>query len=187
MAGKKKIDAGSPSRPNAEQPARPGVLALIGNTPLVPIRAIKAKAKVEIFAKLERANPGGSVKDRIALFMIEEAERSGELTKDKTILEATSGNTGIGLATVAAIKGYPILLAMSEGFSFLKVLFETVSAFGTVGLSTGITPELSTVGRLLITVTMFFGRLGPLTLTLALIARQRPTAYRYPKEVVRIG
>lgn len=88
----------------------------------------------------------------------------------------------LGLITVVTF-----LLTMSEGFPFLSVLFETVSAFGTVGLSTGITPELSTVGRLLITVTMFFGRLGPLTLTLALIARQRPAAYRYPKEVVRIG
>jgi cysteinyl-tRNA synthetase len=72
---------------------------------------------VELFAKLELANPGGSVKDRIALSMIEEAERSGELTRSKTILEATSGNTGIGLAMVAVIKGYPILLVMSEGAS----------------------------------------------------------------------
>jgi trk system potassium uptake protein TrkH len=79
------------------------------------------------------------------------------------------------------------LLAATEGFPFLKVLFETVSAFGTVGLSTGITPELSTLGRLLITITMFAGRLGPLTLTLALIIRQRPTIYRYPQEVIRIG
>jgi trk system potassium uptake protein TrkH len=79
------------------------------------------------------------------------------------------------------------LLAVTEGFPFLKVLFETVSAFGTVGLSTGITPELSVLGRILITITMFAGRLGPLTLTLALIARQRPTVYRYPKEVIRIG
>ncbi len=98
-------------------PDRRGVLALIGNTPLVPIREVNPNPNVELYAKLERANPGGSVKDRIALYMIEQAERSGELTKDKTILEATSGNTGIGLAMVAAVKGYKILLAMSEGVS----------------------------------------------------------------------
>lgn len=86
------------------------------------------------------------------------------------------------LVTVVAF-----LLSMTEGASFIKVLFETISAFGTVGLSTGITPELSMLGRILITITMFAGRLGPLTLTLALIARQRPTVYRYPKEVIRIG
>jgi cysteinyl-tRNA synthetase len=98
-------------------PVRPGVLSLIGNTPLVPIRTLCPNPNVEIYAKLERNNPGGSVKDRIALYMIEEAERTGELTKDKIILEATSGNTGIGLAMVASIKGYRIVLAMSEGVS----------------------------------------------------------------------
>jgi len=102
---------------NNEKPKRPGILALIGNTPLLPIRVINPNPNVEIYAKLERANPGGSVKDRIALYMIERAEQSGELTKGKTILEATSGNTGIGLAMVAAVKGYKILLAMSEGVS----------------------------------------------------------------------
>ena len=102
----------------AEQAAaRPGVLSLIGNTPIVPIRQVNPNPKVEIYGKLETANPGGSVKDRIALYMIEEAERSGLLTSGKTILEATSGNTGIGLAMVAAIKGHPVLLAMSEGVS----------------------------------------------------------------------
>ncbi len=108
---------GSDYQGNGRTPPRTGILALIGNTPLLPIRKINPNPKVEIFAKLERANPGGSVKDRIALYMIEEAERTGELTEGKTILEATSGNTGIGLAMVAAVKGYPILLAMSEGVS----------------------------------------------------------------------
>ena len=96
---------------------RPGILRLIGNTPLVPITRLNPNPKVEVYAKLESFNPGGSVKDRIALSMVEEAERTGELTKSKTILEATSGNTGIGLAMVAAIKGYRILLVMSEGAS----------------------------------------------------------------------
>lgn len=98
-------------------PDRTGLLSLIGNTPLVRIRRLNANPRVQIYAKLERTNPGGSVKDRIALWMIEEAERRGELREGKTILEATSGNTGIGLALVAAVKRYPIVLAMSEGAS----------------------------------------------------------------------
>lgn len=94
-----------------------GVLDLIGNTPLVRIRKINPNPNVELWAKLESANPGGSVKDRVALAMIEEAEKSGKLTKDKIILEATSGNTGIGLALVGTVKGYRVLLAMSEAVS----------------------------------------------------------------------
>jgi len=92
-------------------------LELIGNTPLVEIRRLNSNPKVTILAKLEMFNPGGSIKDRVALAMIEGAEKSGELTKEKTIIEATSGNTGIGLAMVAAIKGYKLLLAMSESVS----------------------------------------------------------------------
>jgi cysteinyl-tRNA synthetase len=86
------------------------ILAHIGGTPLVPIQNLLANRNVEILAKLESFNPGGSVKDRPALFMIEDAESTGELTKEKTILEATSGNTGIGLSLVAAVKGYGIML-----------------------------------------------------------------------------
>jgi cysteinyl-tRNA synthetase len=98
-------------------PERPGLLGLIGNTPLVRLSRVCPNPKVELWGKLERNNPGGSVKDRIALYMLEAAEASGELTRGKTILEATSGNTGIGLAMVAACKGYPVLLVMSEGVS----------------------------------------------------------------------
>ena len=98
-------------------PARKGLLGLIGHTPLVRLLRVCPNPKVELWGKLERNNPGGSVKDRIALYMIEAAEASGELTPGKTILEATSGNTGIGLAMVAACKGYPVLLVMSEGVS----------------------------------------------------------------------
>jgi cysteinyl-tRNA synthetase len=115
-------------QPQDDRPTRPAALALIGNTPLVPIRALNPNPRVEIFAKLEKSNPGGSVKDRIALWMIEAAERSGELRPGKTILEATSGNTGIGLAMVAAIKGYPILLAMSAGVSLERR--KILAAFG---------------------------------------------------------
>jgi cysteinyl-tRNA synthetase len=98
-------------------PVREGVLARIGNTPLIRIRRLNPNPKVEIWAKLEGNNPGGSIKDRTALWMIEQAEISGELHPGKTIIEATSGNTGIGLAMVAAVKGYRLVLAMSEGVS----------------------------------------------------------------------
>jgi cysteinyl-tRNA synthetase len=93
------------------------ILDLIGNTPLVEIRKLNPNNAVRILAKLESANPGGSIKDRTALHMIEEAEKRGELTKDKIIVEPTSGNTGIGLALVAAAKGYKLLLAMPESAS----------------------------------------------------------------------
>ncbi|MCK5283267.1 MAG: cysteine synthase family protein [Nanoarchaeota archaeon] len=93
------------------------ILSLIGNTPLVKISKLNPNNKVEIYAKLERTNPGGSIKDRIALSMIEAAEESGELTKDKILLEPTSGNTGIGIALVAAVKGYKSLFTMAESVS----------------------------------------------------------------------
>ncbi len=93
------------------------ILKLIGHTPLVRLNRLNPNKKVAIWAKIESFNPGGSVKDRIALSMIEAAEKSGALTRDKTIIEATSGNTGIGLAMVAAVKGYPLLLAMPESAS----------------------------------------------------------------------
>jgi cysteinyl-tRNA synthetase len=93
------------------------LLALIGNTPLVEIKRMNPNPRVPILAKLEYLNPGGSIKDRAALSMIEAAERSGELTPQKTVVEATSGNTGIGLALVCALKGYRLLLTMSEAAS----------------------------------------------------------------------
>ena len=93
------------------------ILDCIGNTPLVEITKMNPVEGVRIFAKLEYMNPGGSVKDRAALYMITEAEKSGELTPDKTVIEATSGNTGIGLAMICAVKGYKIALAMAENAS----------------------------------------------------------------------
>ncbi len=89
----------------------------MANTPLVEIKRLNPNPKVKIFAKLEYMNPGGSIKDRPALYMIEAGEKSGKLTKDKTVIEATSGNTGIGLALVCSVKGYKLLLAMSEAAS----------------------------------------------------------------------
>ncbi|MBU0674445.1 MAG: cysteine--tRNA ligase [Proteobacteria bacterium] len=93
------------------------ILGKIGNTPIVPITRLNPFKKVKIYAKLEAFNPGGSVKDRIALNMIEVAERTGELTPDRIVLEATSGNTGIGLAMVCAVKGYRCQLVMPESAS----------------------------------------------------------------------
>jgi len=90
------------------------ILNAIGNTPLVEIKRLNPNPNVQILAKIEYVNPGGSIKDRPALYMIEEAEKKGLLTPDKIVIEATSGNTGIGLAMVCAIKGYRLLLAMSE-------------------------------------------------------------------------
>jgi cysteine synthase B len=93
------------------------LLESIGQTPLVKISRLNPNPRVTIAAKLEGTNPGGSVKDRVALYMITKAEKNGELTKDKSILEPTSGNTGIGLAMVAAVKGYRLLVTMSEWMS----------------------------------------------------------------------
>jgi len=92
------------------------ILELIGNTPVVRINHL-FDASLEVWIKLEKQNPGGSIKDRIALSMIEDAEEKGLITKGTVIVEPTSGNTGIGLALVAAIKGYRIILTMPESMS----------------------------------------------------------------------
>ncbi|CAN5488343.1 cysteine synthase A [soil metagenome] len=92
------------------------ILETIGNTPHVRINKLYP-SNIEVWSKLERANPGGSIKDRIALSMIEDAEQKGILKKDSIIIEPTSGNTGIGLAIVAAVKGYKLVLVMPESMS----------------------------------------------------------------------
>ncbi|UOF92340.1 cysteine synthase A [Fodinisporobacter ferrooxydans] len=89
----------------------------IGNTPLVRLNKLSDKTGAEVYGKLEACNPGGSVKDRIGLSMIEAAEKEGILTKDSIIVEATSGNTGIALAMVAAARGYKLILVMPETMS----------------------------------------------------------------------
>lgn len=93
------------------------ILETIGNTPMVRINSLCPKPKVNIYAKLEGFNPTGSIKDRIAVQMIEKAEQEGRLSKGKTIIEPTSGNTGIGLAIAGIVKGYPIEIVMSEAVS----------------------------------------------------------------------
>ena len=90
------------------------VLDLIGNTPMVQISHLNENPNLEIYVKMEKFNIGGSVKDRIAKYMIEQAEKSGQLNKDKIVIEPTSGNTGIGLALVCRVKGYNLFLVMPE-------------------------------------------------------------------------
>jgi cysteine synthase A len=94
-----------------------GVLDLVGKTPLVRLPRLSPKRGAEICAKLERNNPGGSVKDRPALWMMDKAERDGQLREGATIVEATSGNTGISLAAIAAMKGFRCVLVMPEDMS----------------------------------------------------------------------
>lgn len=105
-----------------------GVIDCIGNTPLVKIEVINPMPEVTILAKLEGNNPGGSVKDRIAHYMIKDAEEAGLIKKGDTILEATSGNTGIGLAMVGAAKGYRVKLVMPECVSLERR--KVLEAFG---------------------------------------------------------
>lgn len=119
-----------------------GTLNLIGNTPLVEVVNVEEKLELEatILAKLEYFNPAGSAKDRIAKAMIEDAEEKGILKKDSVIIEPTSGNTGIGLASIAAVKGYRIILTMPETMSaerrnILKAYgAEIVLTEGTLGM-----------------------------------------------------
>ena len=92
------------------------ILETVGNTPVVRIGKL-APPDVQLFVKIEAFNPLGSVKDRLALGVIEDAERNGKLKPGQTVIEATSGNTGIGLAMVCAQKGYPLVVTMAEPFS----------------------------------------------------------------------
>src|SRR5688572_9673812 len=93
------------------------VLELIGGTPMVQLARLPKPGGARVVAKLESVNPGGSVKDRIALAMVEDAERQGTLKPGGTMVEPTSGNTGIGLAMVAAVRGYRLILTMPDDMS----------------------------------------------------------------------
>lgn len=103
-------------------------LEMIGQTPMIRIDHVIQKEDVEIYAKLEGQNPSGSIKDRIALAMIEQGEQTGKLTKDKIIIEATSGNTGIALAMIGAIKGYEVHVVMSSAVSIERQ--KMIAAYG---------------------------------------------------------
>lgn len=104
------------------------ILQTIGNTPMVKINLLNPNKKVSIYAKIEGFNPGGSIKDRIALKMIEQAKKDKTLTKNKIIIEATSGNTGISLAMIGAVKKYNVLIVMSKSVSIERI--KTIQAFG---------------------------------------------------------
>ncbi|MCK5592325.1 MAG: cysteine synthase family protein [Candidatus Pacebacteria bacterium] len=121
------------------------ILQTIGNTPLVKINKLNPNEKVNIYAKIEGVNPGGSIKDRIALKMIEQAEAEGKLTKEKTIVEATSGNTGISLAMIGVVKGYRVEIVMSEAVSVERQ--KMIKAFGAKITLTD--PKLGTDGAII--------------------------------------
>src|SRR5205823_6694517 len=104
------------------------ILGTIGHTPLVRVRRLAKDCACPVLAKLEFFNPGGSVKDRIGLAMVEAAERDGKLKPGGTIVECTSGNTGLGLAMVAAVKGYRAVFCMPDKVSSEKVYL--LKAFG---------------------------------------------------------
>jgi cysteine synthase B len=119
-----------PSKAETRLSSKGSVLDLVGNTPLVRINRITGvlPKEVEVYAKLEGFNPGGSVKDRAALSMIEDAEKSGRLTRDKIILDSTSGNTGIAYAWIGAVKGYEVELVVPGNASEERK--KILSAFG---------------------------------------------------------
>ena len=104
------------------------ILEAIGHTPMVRINRLNPKPHIPLYAKIEGFNPTGSIKDRIALKMIEQAEECGALTPGKIIIEPTSGNTGIGLAMIGAVKGYPVMIVMSEAVSIERR--KMIEAFG---------------------------------------------------------
>ncbi|MDY6065921.1 MAG: cysteine synthase A [Finegoldia sp.] len=101
---------------------------LIGKTPLIKLNSLKKEGRADIYAKVEKNNPGGSIKDRPALYMIEEAERTGKLKEGYTIVEPTSGNTGVALSMIAAAKGYKMILCMPASMSKERV--KLMQAFG---------------------------------------------------------
>ena len=110
------VPAAGPTRDALARNRFDSILETIGRTPVVRIRKL-APAHVALYVKIEAFNPMGSVKDRLALGVIEDAERTGRLKPGQTVVEATSGNTGIGLAMVCAAKGYPLVVTMAENFS----------------------------------------------------------------------
>src|SRR5262252_5142290 len=111
----------APVRDQTAAPRVPAILGLIGNTPMVEITRVDSGPS-RLFVKLENQNPTGSIKDRMALAMIEAAEQNGNLLAGGTIVEATAGNTGLGLALVAAAKGYRLILVIPDKMSQEKIL-----------------------------------------------------------------
>src|SRR5271166_3917479 len=105
------------------------ILQVIGKTPIVKLQRIGADLPCELYGKCEFLNPGGSVKDRIGYFMLEKAEKNGQIKPGDTLIEPTSGNTGIGIALAAAVKGYKVIITMPEKMSHEKqVVLEALGA-----------------------------------------------------------
>ena len=129
----------------ATPPLAGSVLDLVGHTPMVRLNRLSPSPRVAIFAKLEGFNPTGSIKDRIALKMIEQAEREGALRPGVTIIEPTSGNTGIGIAMIGAVKGYAVEIVMSEAVSVERR--KMIQAFGATVTLTD--PKLGTDGAII--------------------------------------
>lgn len=117
------------------------IIDLIGNTPLIQLNKLNKGLKPKIFAKLESHNPGGSVKDRIGLAMIEDAERSGQLKPGGTVIEATSGNTGIGLALAASIKGYKSVFVVTDKVSSEKINYLRALGAEVIVVSNAVEPD----------------------------------------------
>lgn len=117
------------------------ILGVIGNTPLVKLRRVAHSVAPSIYAKLENLNPGGSIKDRVGLYIIEQAERRGELRPGGTVVEATSGNTGVGLAIGAALKGYKTIFVMPDKMSNEKILLLRAYGAKVVITPTAVAPE----------------------------------------------
>ncbi len=117
------------------------ILETIGNTPLIKLNKITKGLKPQIFAKLESSNPGGSVKDRIGFAMIEDAEKKGELKPGGTIIEATSGNTGIGLALTAAVKGYKTIFVVTDKVSSEKINYLSALGGEVIVVSNAVEPD----------------------------------------------
>ena len=136
-----------PIRSTSEEPdmIHDDIISTIGSTPLVRINHINPNPAVDLIAKVEGFNPTGSIKDRIALKMIEQAESEGVLTREKTIIEATSGNTGIGIAMIGAVKGYRVQIVMSSAVSVERR--KMIKAFNAEIILTS--PELGTDGAII--------------------------------------
>src|SRR4030088_1538848 len=117
------------------------ILQSVGRTPLVRLRRVSEGLKATVYAKLESLNPGGSVKDRVALAMIAEAERRGWLRPGGTIIEATAGNTGLGLALVAAVKGYRCIFVLPDKMSNEKIAILKGYGAEVVVTATNVAPD----------------------------------------------
>src|SRR3970040_410766 len=126
---------------SSEKRVYDNILGAIGNTPLVRLSRSARDLPVPLYAKLEFMNPGGSVKDRVGAYIIEQAEKRGELKPGGTIVEATSGNTGVGLAIAASLKGYKTIFVMPDKMSNEKVLLLRAYGAKVVITPTGVAPE----------------------------------------------